>query len=295
MEEKWFGPVLFIPGVNRGRYPFCNSIYIDGLRALVDPGSDREKLVALLDRHPVEQVWLSHCHEDHIAHLDLFDHLPLWIAEEDAFPLSAVEHFMDFAWFEVSEEEKQSWIGQFTDLFHIKPRTPAGFLRGNETLVKNGVTVDIIASPGHTPGSLAFFIREPGVLFLADYDLTRFGPYYGDRESSIPDTLRTIDRLRKIPAQTLLTGHEEGVFEHPEEAPWERYLEVIATRENKLLEFLKVPRTLPEIVGAWIAYGKPHAPQSYFEQGERVLMKKHLQYLLEKKLITYANGKYVRR
>jgi hypothetical protein len=30
VEEKHFGPVWFIPGKNRGRYPFCHSVYIDG-------------------------------------------------------------------------------------------------------------------------------------------------------------------------------------------------------------------------------------------------------------------------
>jgi glyoxylase-like metal-dependent hydrolase (beta-lactamase superfamily II) len=75
-EERHFGPVWFIPGENRGRYPFCHSIYIEGARVLIDPASDRERLVQLRENPGVETVWLSHWHEDHFMHLDLFDGLP---------------------------------------------------------------------------------------------------------------------------------------------------------------------------------------------------------------------------
>ena len=31
MEERSFGPVRFLPGKNEGKFPFCHSIYIDGV------------------------------------------------------------------------------------------------------------------------------------------------------------------------------------------------------------------------------------------------------------------------
>jgi len=44
MEEKHFGPVWFIPGENKGKYPFCHSVYIEGECILIDPASDRNRL-----------------------------------------------------------------------------------------------------------------------------------------------------------------------------------------------------------------------------------------------------------
>ena len=76
MRETHFGPVWFIPGKNRGRYPHCHSIYIDGPGILIDPSSDRERLKQLRERDGVNAIWLSHWHEDHIMDLDLFDDLP---------------------------------------------------------------------------------------------------------------------------------------------------------------------------------------------------------------------------
>ena len=39
IAEKHFGPIWFIPGENKGKYPFCHSIYIEGPGILIDPAS----------------------------------------------------------------------------------------------------------------------------------------------------------------------------------------------------------------------------------------------------------------
>ena len=80
MEEQRWCPVWFIPGQNKGSYPYCHSLYIEGAGILIDPASDRERLIQLRKEHGVNAVLLSHWHEDHLMHLDLFDDLPLWIS-----------------------------------------------------------------------------------------------------------------------------------------------------------------------------------------------------------------------
>jgi glyoxylase-like metal-dependent hydrolase (beta-lactamase superfamily II) len=294
-QEHRYGPVLFIPGINGGRYPYCNSIYVKGPGILIDPASDRERLSRLKEEEEVKQVWLTHFHEDHIMHLDLFDDVPLYVSEEDADKLADLDSFMESDWFELEKTEKGWWEAYMNEHIHFKPRTPAGFLRDHDVSSHEGATIEAIHSPGHTSGSLSFFIQEPGVLFLGDYDLTKFGPYYGNRESSIADTIASIDRLRRIPARVLLTGHEEGIFENPPDDIWDRYLDVIYRREKKLLEFLRSPRTFHEIVGAHIVYGKQREPKAFFDIGERALMKKHLEFLLDKNLIRFDGNVYYRK
>ena len=95
MEEKHFGPLWFIPGENGGKYPNCHSIYMEDAGVLIDPVSDRKRLIQLREDTGVKEIWLSHWHEDHIMHLDLFDDLPLCISEMDAGPLSDMESFLD--------------------------------------------------------------------------------------------------------------------------------------------------------------------------------------------------------
>ena len=86
--------------------------------------------------------------------------------------------------------------------------------------------------------------------FLGDYDLTRFGPWYGDRDGSIDETIASVRRLQQLPAKVWLTSHEDGCFEGDVAETFDRYLAVIDEREAKLLDFLAAPRTLADIVAA---------------------------------------------
>jgi glyoxylase-like metal-dependent hydrolase (beta-lactamase superfamily II) len=279
MNECSFGPVRFLPGPNRGKYPSCHSIYIEGAGVLIDPASDRERLLRLRREEGVQAVWLSHWHEDHITHLDLFEDLPLWVSAQDAPPLGDLEVFLD--WYDMQGPFRDQWRGIMTQQFHYRPRRPAGFLADGQVLQLGPVSVEVMAVPGHTPGSLAFLFREPQVLFLADYDLSSFGPWYGDLLSSIPQTIASVERLRRTPARAWLAGHETGVFTDAPAHLWEQYLGVIQQREARLLELLQQPRTKEEIIQAWIVYGRPREPRDFFYFSEWAIMKKHLERLEE--------------
>jgi len=276
MEDRSFGPIRFLAGENRGRYPNCHSLYIEGAGILIDPASSRERLLRLRAEEEVKMVWLSHWHEDHFMHLDLFDDLPLWVSLQDAPPLADLDVLLK--WYGLNEEEKRFWGPLLLEQFHFRPRKPARYLVDGEIIRLGGLSVKVIATPGHTPGHLSFFFREASVLFVGDYDLTRFGPWYGDLFSDIDETRASIERLQEIPAHVVLTGHEAGVFLDPP--------------EKKLLTLLEKPRTLEEIVAACIIYGRPREPKAFFTFGERVLMTKHLEHLQKRGMVVSENGRY---
>ena len=298
MSEISFGPIRFIPGENRGRYPFCHSLYIEGAGIVIDPASSRERLSHILANESVSMVWLSHWHEDHFTYLDLFHHVPLLMSRKDAPPLSDIAVLLD--WYGIENEtERDYWIQVLQDGFHFKPRQPSRFLKADEVIDTGSVTIEIISSPGHTPGHLAFFFREPGVVFMGDYDLTSFGPWYGDRYSSIEETISSLHRLKNISADIWLTGHDTGVFKNPSADLWDRYEGVIYEREQKLLEALQLPRTMEELTRLWIMYGRPREPLAFYEFGERALVKKHIEHLKARGLIHqekegFAPVKYTR-
>jgi glyoxylase-like metal-dependent hydrolase (beta-lactamase superfamily II) len=290
MEDRFFGPILFLAGENRGRYPSCHSLYIEGAGVLIDPASSRERLLRLRAEKEVKMVWLSHWHEDHFMHLDLFDDLPLWVSLQDAPPLADLDVLM--TWYGLNEEEKQVWGPLLLEQFHFRPRKPARYLADGEIIRLGELSAEVIATPGHTPGHVSFFFREASVLFVGDYDLTRFGPWYGDLFSDIDETRASIERLQCVPAHVVLTGHETGVFYDPPLELWWQYGSVIAEREKKLLTLLEKPRTLEEIVAACIIYGRPREPKAFFTFGERVLMTKHLEHLQKRGIILSENGLY---
>lgn len=289
LEEKHFGPVWFLPGAAVGRYPHCISVYIEGAGILIDPASDRERLRALRQDPGVKEVWLSHWHEDHIMHLDLFEDLPLVIHERDVPPLQDMEILLDWYGLETTKI-RDLWRLWMIEQFHYRPRIPSRTFKGGEVLDLGPVTVEVLPTPGHTPGHTAFFFREAGVLFTGDYDLSKFGPYYGDRDASIEETIASIQKLRTIPARIWITGHKPALFENDPAEAWDRYLAVIAQREERLLDFLDRPRRLEEIISQWIVYQKPQDP----DFTERVMIGKHLEKLLKEKRIMLKGGTYYR-
>ena len=288
MEEKSWGPISFIPGNNNGRYPYCHSLYVQADRKiLIDPSSNRQRLQELRENPGVDEVWLSHFHEDHIKYLNVFDDLDLYVAEADAPPLADINNFLDYT---AMDEPlfRDYWSRMMEEKFNYRSRKPAGFLNEG-TINLGGVEVEVVPAPGHTMGHTCFFFREQEILFLGDYDLTRFGPWYGDRYITIDQIVDSVNMLRKIPARIWLASHEDGVFESEPGELWDDYLKVIDERESLLLDLLKEPRNIDQIADAHIIYKKPREPKDFYEFGEKALMGKHLDRLIERGLVVREN------
>ncbi len=279
-KEQNFGPLRVIPGPNKGRYPYCHSLYIEGAGVLIDPGSDRQRLQELKERDGVRAVWLTHWHEDHHMHLDLFPDVPLWIGEHDAPALHDLEQMLD--WYGMTDGPIRDYFrASLRDQFHFHPRRADRLLKDGELLELGSVMAEVVHAPGHTPGHMAIYFQEPQLLHLGDVDLTPFGPWYGDRDSSIEQTISSVEKLRRIPAKVWLTSHEKGIYTENPGEHWDAYLQVIHRREGKLVELLKSAPTMEEIVKAWIIYGREREPKEFFEFGEKANIRKHLDRLLE--------------
>ncbi len=292
MGEQHFGPVWFIEGLNKGRYPYCHSVYIEGAGILIDPASDRKRLLALKQNHGVKAVLLSHAHEDHFRDIDLFDDVPVWLSPAEAGPLSSIEKLLDS--YGAFGEMRDYFRKILEDQFHFTPREPDRFVRDGEIIDAGDVTIEVIHTPGHTPGHLSFLFSEPRTLFLGDYDLTPFGPWYGDAQSSIENTIDSILHLKSIPAEKWISGHEFGVIEQAPDTLWQNYLDTIRIREEKLLDALKEPLTMEGIARSWILYKKPMKPEVFYLFNERVLMEKHLVRLIQKGWVGQDQDHFVR-
>jgi glyoxylase-like metal-dependent hydrolase (beta-lactamase superfamily II) len=95
------------------------------------------------------------------------------------------------------------------DLTHYRLR-PAPVTRA----VDEGDVIDlgdrifeVLHLPGHSPGGIGLFERKTRTLFSGDalYD----GPLIDNlHHSNIEDYIRTLDRLRTLPAETIHAGHE---------------------------------------------------------------------------------------
>ena len=188
------------------------------------------------------------------------------------------------------------WRRDVVEKYHYAPRPDALAYDDGDGFDVGGATVRAIHLPGHTRGHSGFLIEPDGVMFLADIDLTGFGPYYGDAWSGVDEFERSIQRCREIDAGTYVTFHHKGVVHGRAEflALLDTYEAVIGRREQAMLRFLEEPRTLDEMVAHRFVY-RPHVTLLFAEAVERRSAELHLERLLRRGLITQPDPAQIRR
>ena len=277
-----------------GKYPFCHSVLIDDRnRAVIDASSDREKLKQFKDQGPVDYLITSHAHEDHLAFNYLFPKSKFCVHPFDAPHFENVESLID-SYGDMPQEEREKWRGFLENDCHYTPRRADLLLNDGMVMDFGQVKMEVIHTPGHTRGHCAFYFIEQRILFTADLDLTKAGPYYGDRMSDIDETIHSLERLKTLKVEIYLTAHGKGILEgDPEHI--NRYVEVIFLREEKLMDLLsKGAKTLDQIVQQGIIYGNksPIGPWD-LSLSERMMILKHLSRLASMNRVKQEGDLYV--
>lgn len=275
-----------------GRYPHCHTVVIDdAVRVLMDAASDGEKLTAFHRDRAIDVLIASHAHEDHLMYNALFPAAWFWVHETDAPAFRDIR--MLIGQYGLSREAALSWEEFLEKQCNYRPREADRLLRDGNILDFGHTRAEVIHAPGHTPGHCCFFFPQEKILFLADYDLVKAGPYYGDVSSDIQATISSLERLAAIEADTYLTAHGKGIFHGSPELIL-AYRDIIFRREEQLLDLLTHgPRTLEEITAEGIIYGKPKSLGAWdLSLSERMMMKKHLDRLEGQGKVLPADGRY---
>jgi len=290
------GKVRFIRG---GKYPQSNSVLIDdNIRAIIDPACNEEKLLSIHRERPIEVVINSHGHEDHILYNCLFPDAQLWVHKLDAGVFKDMDVFIHqfFPPEEMDEKTIATWTQLLTEVVKYQPKEPDRLLEDEEILDFGQTRVQVLHTPGHTAGHLSFHFLDESVIFFADLDLVKFGPYYGDNASSIDNTIKSLQRLAKIDADVYLVSHgKEGILDG-DPAYIQRYIDVIYQREEKLLTFIASgPKTLQEITAHGIIYGGHRLANGAWDLSisEKSMMQKHLERLERNGSVKKENGTYI--
>jgi glyoxylase-like metal-dependent hydrolase (beta-lactamase superfamily II) len=175
----------------------CWLIAADGAdeAVVVDPGFEPDAVRALLGaagRRPAA-VLLTHAHADHAMQAGAFasDDLPVYVHPADA----------------VAFDDPDGWArGPGT------PLTPVKDLRtvedGDVLRLGGGVTVEVVHTPGHTPGSCCFRVQGDALVFSGDLV---FAGTVGrsDFANSDPQAMRrSLERFLTLPDELeVLPGH----------------------------------------------------------------------------------------
>ncbi|MGE5246705.1 MAG: MBL fold metallo-hydrolase [Verrucomicrobiota bacterium] len=294
MLTKLTDRIWIVEGGKDGRYPYSHSLYIrDGGGFLVDAGSDAEEIGRLRDDEGIAAVVMTHYHEDHFTYLPLLPEAAVWSSEADAPALGSLKTLL--SWYGVLGTEWDAFYRRlFVKKFPFEPRQVARTIRDGEELRFGSTRAVAVVAPGHTPGHLCLHFPDDGILFLGDYDLTAFGPWYGDAPCGIEAFRRSAKRLASIPADICVVSHEGPAVPGPIGERMARYLAVIDRREAALRDFLREPRTRAQIIAARLIYG-PGKEGPWFDYGEWALLSKHLEGMIGRGEVSLRDGAYVVR
>ncbi len=286
--------ISLIEGGKGGRYPYAHSLYLhDGGGVLFDCGSDLQDILRLKEEEGLAVVVMTHYHEDHFFFLHMLPGVDVWASAPDAPALESFDILLDR--YGVTGTE---WEGFFRTLlsgkFSYAPRKVARLVADGEELRFGRTGAVAVVSPGHTPGHLCLLFPSEGVLFLADYDLTDFGPWYGDKPGSIEEFRRSAIRLAGIGAPVSVASHENAIHRGSIAGKVEAYLSRIDRREDALREFLRKPRTAREIIERRIVYGEGRQGP-WFDYGEWALLSKHLEGMLARGEAVREGDRYALR
>jgi len=187
----------------------CYLVRADGKNLLIDTSGkeNREELVNSLQKikikpENIDSILLTHFHYDHIGNLNLFKNAKIYASKQEIEdfkknPFGTVlnENFIEKI---VDGEGKTKPTKEFIKMGNVKIEPIGNFA---------SKSIKIIRVPGHTSGSIAFYMPEEKILFSGD---TIFDNGTGRTDLPTSDAGKmdkSLAKLGKIEYRVLCAGH----------------------------------------------------------------------------------------
>jgi hydroxyacylglutathione hydrolase len=168
---------------------------------LIDPGDDGQFIIDQLAKLQVTPIIIiaTHAHFDHVMaayEIQTTYQIPFILHKDDLFLLSRMSKSAKY----------------FLGIKQVDPIPLVNQTIVNKDIVNFGkIDIDVIHTPGHTPGSICLYIEKLGVLFSGDTIFA--GGQIGRTDFSYSDSkllTKSISRLLSLNTNTIIyTGHGE--------------------------------------------------------------------------------------
>ncbi|MFX1322471.1 MAG: MBL fold metallo-hydrolase [Promethearchaeota archaeon] len=289
-----FKNFYFVKGARDGKYPYSHSLLINDY--LIDTGISSRLLRKLKRQFPINNVLLSHWHEDHTSGNRLLPNANFFIHSKDKFLIENVDKFYEYYGISNSPaEEEFEWLWESFKLDNTKIKKS---LTDNEIIkVGNDYELKVIHTPGHTAGHCSFLELNSKIAFLADIDLTNF-VFYAGIDSNLIDFEESIDKLIDLNIRMVATGHR-GLIEGEKEIKEElfKYKSIIYKRDERILS--KLPEIKPisviDFKGKNFIYKYYSEFKEYEIIAEMIMIKKHFDKFVKNKLVIQEGKGYILR
>ncbi len=164
--------------------------------AVIDPSPGSAEAIlkeAAKQGLSIEKILLTHSHWDHFA---------------DAHALQAKTHAQIYIHSLDAKNIENPGSDGIPLFFPIHPVRPDHFLQEGEAIHVGNLKLDVIHSPGHSPGSVCFYLQEQKLLFSGD---TLFQGSIGNLHLPTAQPMQMWNSLRKLaalpPETHVVPGH----------------------------------------------------------------------------------------
>lgn len=178
----------------------CYFVSQDNEVGIIDPGDDADFVIRTIQTSGEKPVWIAatHGHFDHVlaaSELSLAFNIPFYINPEDKFLLDR------------AKESAEHFLGIYADPVLVETRD----LKERMRLKIGDEFLEVIETPGHTPGGISLYSRKNKILFCGDLIFDRGTVGRTDfKYASAKDLENSIKKVMKLPGNTVIyPGHSD--------------------------------------------------------------------------------------
>jgi len=284
--------IYFIEDPYRAKPPRCHCLYVeDDIRVLIDSSSGPE-IVNAIGPHGVDLLLTSHFHMDHILNHNSFSGADIWVHRLDAPGVKSERKYIELLGFMKFGQEE---LGEeYVRLMNIQGCPVTGEFVDGQVLNIGKTEIEVVHLPGHSAGHCGFYFPQHDILYSADIDLSRRGPWYGGVSSDIDAFIASIHRIKDMQPSIIISSHL-GVITDGIQKRIENYVDHIYLKDERLLQALKTPQTLDDMVNNHLFHEEaPRQLIRFYNFFEKAWISVHLERLERLSLVKREGELYYR-
>jgi len=271
--------IHLVEGKNNGKFPFSHSLLIFSKSKetiLIDTGCGIEILQNLKEKYQINRIINSHTHPDHSAGNWIFKNFVESIeVPMQGFDTSGNIIALSNRFTEPGEIAKY-WRNYIPKIMGLKNCKPTHSFDHKTEFDFGDVKLLPIYTPGHTIDHYCFYELNDKILFSCDIDLTSFGPWYGHRESSIPQFKDSITKLKEFDTKILVSSHKGLITKNIYKQLDKFYLKFEERTSRIRALYQAGKQSLNQLVEEKPIYGEFPYAEPLLRYWEEQMIKKHL-------------------
>lgn len=280
-------PLFLVSGQNE-------SAVFEGGTAAMGPVVREQVQQQGINAQAVKQLVVPHAHPDHVMAVPLLrETLPHVKVLASEIAAGALAHEKAIAMFVGIDEALTASLlsrGRITESHRPKPlaekKIPVDRVIGEgDTIAVDGLSFDVLRTPGHSDCSLSFHEPSRGLLFVSDaagYFMPDHDDLWPDYFGGIGPYLESMERLAGLGAETLCLGHSavvqgaEAVAAH-----FRRAMDATRAYHQRIVDAVKSGTPVRELagqLGSEVYEKTPLLPLEFFQKNCNLLVKQSMKH-----------------